>query len=129
MDGPLTNQASPTNGYTDQLYEHFLVTDYCVNVVCQECSSTTPVMEIRADDTDLILVKPAITMKVDKVAVGNCVSVTDGVLFMLALYWVFDIKLPPQLKKTFSFLSGHVFQLLPFKHTSATQKILNNIYK
>jgi len=87
-------------------------------------------MEIRSADIDTLFVRgeATITTYVDRIPVATCQDIGQGGLAVMALYWVFDVAYPKELKKTLEFLAGHVCQLNKHKPTSAVQQILNKLY-
>jgi hypothetical protein len=100
-----------------------------VNVCLQPTVCLTPMMEISTDDVDELfaLGRTTIVTKVDNTDVAACEDISEAVMASVALYWVFNVAFPKELKKTLSFIAGHICHLDPYKPSSCVQKILNKI--
>jgi hypothetical protein len=53
----------------------------------------------------------------------------NTVTIIVAMFWVFDVQFPPELKRTLTFLAGrHVCQLMPVKPSPIIQKVIDVMY-
>jgi len=90
----------------------------------------TPVIMVEVSNIDGIFAPSdtVISTQLDNTKVAHCDDLCQATIAVLALYWVFDIAFPNELKKTLPFLAGHVCGLVPYKPTAASQKVLNRLY-
>lgn len=103
---------------------------YVVQCV-QDTGVLTPSLEVEVEEiSDLFnLDEVEIFTALDKKRVTHPGDFLTAVSSLVCFYWVFDVAFPKQLKKTLSFLAGHVCRLMPFKAVPAVQKVLNYLYE
>jgi len=102
----------------------------CVVQCVQDTGTLTPSVEVQVESVDNLfdLDKVDIHTMLDKKHVTHRADYLTAVSSLICFYWVFDVAFPDRLKKTISFLAGHVCRLMPFKAVPAMQKVLNHIY-
>jgi hypothetical protein len=64
----------------------------------------------------------------DKKPVTAPTDYLAAITTLLSMYWVFDVEFPKCLKKTITFLAGHVCQLVRFKVTPPLLKVTNFVH-
>ena len=96
----------------------------------QDTSVLTPSIQVQVEPVNELfnLDQVDIVTTLDKKRVTHPADFMTAVASIVAFYWVFDVAFPKQLKKTISFLAGHVCRLMPFKAVAAVQKVLNCVY-
>jgi hypothetical protein len=97
----------------------------------QDIRVVTPSMVVKCQSPELLFDLESVDIQtvLDKERITRPSDYITAMATVLAMYWVFDVEYPKELRRTLSFLAGHVCQLEPFKATPLTQKTINVLYQ